>query len=163
MDNNKGFHTVRGYQLLEQNERLLTPAMEDYLEMIYRYSLKDGFIRINKLAELLNVKASSATKMVQKLGKLGMLNYERYGIIVLTDSGREIGEFLLDRHKTIEEFMRLLGCKDDVLVQTELIEHNINAGTVQKIKILNSFFACHKDIADKYRKYKKSVASSSRQ
>ena len=66
--NNKGFHTVRGYQLLEQNKRLLTSAMEDYLEMICRNSLQDGYIRINKLAELLNVKASSASKMVQKLG-----------------------------------------------------------------------------------------------
>jgi len=30
---NKGFHTVRGYQLMEQDHRLLTSAMEDYLEM----------------------------------------------------------------------------------------------------------------------------------
>ena len=158
---NKGFHTVRGYQLLEQNKRLLTPAMEDYLEMIYRNSLKDGYIRINRLAELLNVKASSATKMVQKLGELGMLNYEKYGIIILSESGKEIGEFLLDRHRTIEEFMRFLGCGDDVLVQTELIEHSINANTLQNIKILNNFFACNKEIADKYKEYKRIVTSSS--
>ncbi|MGE5613294.1 MAG: metal-dependent transcriptional regulator [Bacillota bacterium] len=155
MEYNKGFHTVRGYQLLEQNKRLLTPAMEDYLEMICRYSLKDGFIRINRLAELLNVKASSATKMVQKLGKLGMLNYEKYGIVVLTESGKEIGEFLLDRHRTIEEFMRFLGCGDDVLVQTELIEHNMNPGTVKNIKILNCFFSCNKQLAVFFVEFKK--------
>ena len=33
---NNQFHTVRGYQLLEQNKSVLTSAMEDYLEMIYR-------------------------------------------------------------------------------------------------------------------------------
>jgi DtxR family Mn-dependent transcriptional regulator len=162
MDDN-GFHTVRGYQLLEQNKRLLTSAMEDYLEMIYRNSLKDGYIRINRLAELLNVKASSASKMVQKLGELGMLKYEKYGIIILSESGKEIGEFLLDRHRTIEEFMRFLGCGDDVLVQTELIEHSINANTLQNIKILNNFFACNKEIADKYKEYKRIVTSSSSQ
>lgn len=148
---NKEFHTVRGYQLLEQNKKLLTSAMEDYLEMIYRNILQDGYIRINKLAELLNVKASSASKMVQKLGKLGLLNYEKYGIIILSDNGKEIGEFLLERHRIIEDFLRFLGCGEDVLVQTELIEHNINISTVENIKILNSFFACNKDITDKYK------------
>ena len=153
----KDFHTVRGYQLLQQNQKLLTPAMEDYLEMIYRNSLQEGYLRINKLAELLNVKASSASKMVQKLGELGLLNYEKYGIIVLSDSGREIGDFLLERHKIIEDFLKLLGCGEDVLVQTELIEHNINSSTVKNLKILNDFFESNKEIADKYREYRESV------
>ena len=34
------FHTVRGYQLIKQNESRLTPALEDYLEMTYRLCLK---------------------------------------------------------------------------------------------------------------------------
>jgi len=154
----KDFHTVRGYQLLQQNKKQLTPAMEDYLEMIYRNSLLEGYLRINKLAELLNVKASSASKMVQKLGELGLLNYEKYGIIVLSDSGREIGDFLLERHQIIEDFLKLLGCGEDVLVQTELIEHNINSSTVRNLKILNDFFENNKDIADKYREYRESVS-----
>ncbi|MEG6614323.1 iron dependent repressor, metal binding and dimerization domain protein [Pseudoclostridium thermosuccinogenes] len=157
---NREFHTVRGYQLLLQNKEQLTPALEDYLEMIYRSSLENGYLRINKLAELLNVKASSASKMVKKLGDLGLLNYEKYGIIILSDSGREIGKFLLERHSTIEEFLRFIGCEEDVLVQTELIEHSINSSTLENIKILNSFFADNKEIADKFREYKNSMASS---
>ncbi|AUS97009.1 DtxR family transcriptional regulator [Clostridium thermosuccinogenes] len=157
---NREFHTVRGYQLLLQNNEQLTPALEDYLEMIYRSSLENGYLRINKLAELLNVKASSASKMVKKLGDLGLLNYEKYGIIVLSDSGREIGKFLLERHSTIEEFLRFIGCEEDVLVQTELIEHSINSSTLENIKILNSFFADNKEITDKFREYKNSMASS---
>ena len=70
---NKDFHTVRGYQLIDQNKKLLTSAMEDYLEMICRSVEKEGYLRINKLAGLLNVKASSASKMVQKLGAMGLL------------------------------------------------------------------------------------------
>lgn len=153
MDNNE-FRTVRGYQLLEQNKRSMTPAMEDYLEMICRNSLQEGFLRINKLAELLNVKASSASKMVQKLGEMGLLNYEKYGIIILSDAGKELGKFLLERHRIIEEFLRLLGCGEDVLLQTELIEHNINASTVENLKILNDFFAAHKEIRDHFNQYK---------
>jgi len=59
---NSEFHTVRGYQLIEQEKKLLTSAMEDYLEMIFRNIKKEGYMRINTLAEMLNVRPSSATK-----------------------------------------------------------------------------------------------------
>ena len=153
------FRTVRGYQLLEQHKRKLTPSMEDYLEMICRNSLQDGYLRINQLAELLNVKASSASKMVQKLGELGLLNYEKYGLIILSQVGREVGEFLLERHRIIEDFLGFLGAEEDVLRQTELIEHDINADTVENIKILTDFFAAHKEIRASFNAYRKSIKS----
>ncbi len=153
---NNEFYTVRGYQLLEQNKRKLTSAMEDYLEMIYRNSLKEGYIRINTLAELLNVKAASASRMVQKLGALGLLIYKKYGIIVLSESGKEIGAYLLERHHISENFLKLLGCEeDDLLQQAELMEHSLNPKTVHKMNILNIFFSDHEDILEKLREYQK--------
>ena len=158
MEELEKFHTVRGYQLLEQNKKLLTPAMEDYLEMIYRNSLVEGYMRINMLSELLNVQASSTTKMVQKLTGLGLLDYKRYGIIFLTENGREIGKFLLERHNVIEVFLKHLGVEDSVLLETELIEHNITAGTFQKISYLNKFFETYPDIMHKFEQFKQSLA-----
>ena len=141
MEESSKFHTVRGYQLLEQNKRLLTSAMEDYLEMVYRNSLAEGYMRINTLSELLNVAAPSATKMVQKLTALGMLYYKKYGIIFLTENGSEIGKYLLQRHNIIEEFLKNIGVKEDVLTETELMEHTISAATLQKITVFNKFLA----------------------
>lgn len=147
------FHTVRGYQLLEQNKKLLTPAMEDYLEMIYRSSLVEGYMRINTLSELLNVAAPSATKMVQKLSVLGLLDYKKYGIIFLTENGKEIGKYLLQRHNIIELFLKNLGVKVDILIETELIEHTISAATLQKINIYNKFLEQNPDIIIKYEQF----------
>ncbi len=150
MEEASKFHTVRGYQLLQQNKKLLTSAMEDYLEMIYRNSLVEGYMRINTLSELLNVAAPSATKMVQKLNKAGLLDYKKYGIIFLTENGREIGKFLLQRHNTIDAFLKNLGVKEDLLTETELIEHNITASTLHKISIYNKFLEQNPDIIQKY-------------
>jgi DtxR family transcriptional regulator, Mn-dependent transcriptional regulator len=147
------FHTVRGYQLLEQNKKLLTSAMEDYLEMIYRNSLVEGYMRINTLSELLNVAAPSATKMVQKLSNLGLLDYKKYGIIFLTENGREMGKFLLQRHNIIEIFLKNLGVKENTLIETELIEHNITATTLHKINIFNKFLEQNPDIIQKYEQF----------
>lgn len=150
----KNFHTVRGYQLLDQHRKLLTPALEDYLEMIYRNSLEEEYIRVNKLAELLNVKASSASKMVQKLALLKLVHYEKYGIIMLSEDGKMMGSFLYQRHKIIESFLEFVG-GEDILYQTELIEHNINNYTLKKIEILNQFFNEHNDIKERFLIFKK--------
>lgn len=144
------FHTVRGYQLLMQNKNLLTSAMEDYLEMIYRNSLVEGYMRINTISELLNVAAPSATKMVQKLSKMGLLEYKKYGIIFLTDNGRELGRFLLERHNIIENFLKNLGSDEDVLVETELVEHSISAATLSKLNMFNKFLLLNPDLVQKF-------------
>lgn len=157
MDKEQKFHTVRGYQILEQDRKLLTSAMEDYLEMIYRHSLIEGYMRINTLSELLNVRAPSATKMVQKLTQLGLLDYKKYGIIFLTDKGKEIGDFLLKRHNTIEQFLKNLGVTDNLLTETELMEHTISSTTLNNIQIFNEFFASNPRIAQSFLRFLSSV------
>ena len=67
------FHTVRGYQLRQQKEGRLTPALEDYLEMVYRLCREENYTRINKLSESLHVRPSSASKMTAKLVEAGYL------------------------------------------------------------------------------------------
>lgn len=158
MQNNE-FHTVRGYQLLEQEKKLLTPAMEDYLEMIYRNVREEGYMRINTLSELLNVKPSSATKMVQKLTEMGFLDYKKYGIIFLTESGKALGEFLLDRHNIIEKFLKSIGVSENLLIETELIEHNVSANTLKRIAQFNRFIEKHPEVVRKFEEFKAAECS----
>ncbi|MFL0194506.1 metal-dependent transcriptional regulator [Clostridium sp. WILCCON 0269] len=157
MNNNQSFHTVRGYEILEKAKKNLTHSMEDYLEMIYRCHLKEGYARINNLSELLNVKASSATKMVQKLTKSGFINYEKYGIIQLTEEGITIGKFLLNRHIIIEQFLNIIGVQKDILINVELMEHNITPDALTKIETLNNFFTDNSDILKKFVHYQEST------
>ena len=154
MDNK--FRTVRGYELKMTNKANLTPALEDYLEMIYRSTLVEPYIRINTLAKLLNVRDSSASKMVKRLWESGLVNYEKYGIVTLTESGRKEGEYLLNRHNIIEQFLYLMGC-NDTLVQTELIEHYMSMDTVRNIEILYNFFYDNQDILRKYVEYREEL------
>lgn len=154
MDKGDEFYTVRGYQLLNQGDRLLTSGMEDYLEMIYREIEKEGYMRINILSERLNVKPSSATNMVQKLAKLGLLDYRKYGIIFLTEEGKKYGKFLLERHNIIEKFLNYLGNTGNLLTETELIEHNISDSTMKNIDLLNRFFETNSEILDGFKSFK---------
>lgn len=133
------FRTVRGYQQLSREGGQLTPALEDYLEMVYRSCGVSHYTRVGKIAELLNVTPSSASKMIFKLANLGFLEYEQREIIFLTDKGREIGAFLLDRHNVVDRFLQMIGVADS-LEETELIEHTLTASTVGRLKLLVDFF-----------------------
>ncbi len=109
--------------------------MEDYLEMTYRLCSENDYARVGQLAKLLNVKASSVSKMIVKLSQLGYIKSDRYESIKLTDTGTDLGRYLLKRHETIECFLEMLR-SPDALEETELIEHSLGAETVSSLSLL---------------------------
>jgi len=131
---NNRFYTLKGYALLEGNA--ITSSMEDYLEMIYRIHSMGEAVRIGALADNLNVKPSSASKMVDNLKKQGLVSSEKYGYIRLTDTGSKLGEYLVFRHDTLHNFLCYINNSKNELEQVEKIEHFINAETVENIKRL---------------------------
>jgi Mn-dependent DtxR family transcriptional regulator len=151
------FYTIRGYERLRQDDKSVTPTMEDYLEMIYRLSKDRGFTRIGDLAGALHVQPPSASKMVQKLAEVSFLNYEKYGVIELTAQGRELGEHLVKRHETIERFLRFIGADRSVLEETEKIEHNLSTETVKQIMLMVQFMEQNQQLMEAFTAYKKSL------
>ncbi|WP_026486525.1 transcriptional regulator MntR [Caldanaerobius polysaccharolyticus] len=147
------FYTFREYMKREENT--LTASMEDYLEMIYRLCAHTPYTRINELAAALNVQPPSATKMVQKLSDLNLIDYRKYGIITLTEKGQQIGKALLKRHEIIKEFLSLIGITDSILEETEKIEHTISDETLKKLNELVSFFKSNPHIIAMFHNYKK--------
>lgn len=155
MDNkdSNDFYTFSEY--MKRDSQILTASMEDYLEMIYRLSLDTGFTRIHELSNALNVQPPSATKMVQRLAKLKLLKYEKYGVIMLENEGKIMGETLLRRHKTIESLMKILGIKEeDILEETEKIEHTISSKTVECIITYLEFLNQNPDVSERFMKHK---------
>lgn len=150
---NQDFYTFNGY--IKKDDKILTASMEDYVEMIYRLSIDKGFTRINDLANALNVQPPSATKMVQKLSELKLANYEKYGLVLLTEFGNKLGKALLERHNVVEKLLRLLGVSNSVLEETERIEHSINEETLKCIHEFLNFVEGDSDIKNKFENYKK--------
>lgn len=150
------FYTFNEYMKKEDN--LLTASMEDYLEMIYRLSLNTGYTRIHELSDAINVKPPSATKMVQKLAELKLLKYERYGILILENAGKRLGETLLNRHNVIESFLMIIDVQEaDVLEETEKIEHTINKKTTKCFQDFVEFIKDNPEIVTDFKAYRKTV------
>lgn len=126
------FYTLQGYRL--RNKSNLTESMEDYLEMIYRLSLSSGITTIKSIAESLNVKPSSVSKMCSRLKEKSFIHFERYGNISLTDEGRVIGSYLLWRHQLLESLLKQINQDSFKLEQVEKIEHFIDLNTLNNIE-----------------------------
>lgn len=154
--NKNDFYTFNEYMKKEDNS--LTASMEDYLEMIYRLSLKTGFTRIHELSDALNVQPPSATKMVQKLAELKLLKYEKYGVLILKENGKAIGKQLLNRHNIIEGLLAILNVSEsNLLEETEKIEHTISPETTECFQDFVEFIKGNPEIAARFKEYRLAV------
>ena len=149
---NRDFYTFREY--MNKIDTLLTASMEDYLEMIYRLSCENGYTRVHELASALNVQPPAATRMVQKLSDMRLVRYKKYDILALEELGKEMGSFLLMRHNAIEGFLRILGInEDDILKETEKIEHTISNDTLHYFSSFTEFCKNRPSFLEAYHKY----------
>lgn len=134
-----------------------TPTMEDYLERIVDLIDEKGYARVSDIAEALEVHPSTVTRMIQRLDEHRFIDYERYRGLVLTEKGEKLGRAVRDRHRALEEFLRLLGVEDEEVVQrdTEGIEHHVSPSTLHALTELVVFFQTHPEAAKAYEDFKR--------
>jgi DtxR family Mn-dependent transcriptional regulator len=103
----------------------LTEPVEDYLKAIYAIGKGWGPAATNEIAQRLALAPASVSGMVRRLADQGLLAYERYHGVKLTDSGRRAALRTLRRHRVIEAYLsRALGYPwDRVHDEAERLEH----------------------------------------
>jgi Mn-dependent DtxR family transcriptional regulator len=138
-------------------------SAEDYLERIHALIEEKGYARMIDIASSLQVKQASVTVMVQKLGEMGYLNYEKYRGLMLTDKGRAVACTIQRRHETLSRFFSLLGIPSDTQQQDiEGIEHHLSTETVETLSNLADFFERNPAILRKFLESQKGCAPTRR-
>lgn len=112
-----------------------TPAVEDYLKAIYQLAEGDAAVGTSAIAERLGVAPGSVTGMLKRLGKLSLVEHERYQGARLTETGRREAIRMIRRHRVLELFMvEILGYTwDQVHVEAERLEHAVSDGLVDRM------------------------------
>ena len=103
----------------------LTAPVEDYLKAIYAIETGTGSAATNDIAQRLDLTPASVSGMVRRLADQGLLAYERYHGVKLTESGRRAALRTLRRHRVIEAYLaQALGYPwDRVHEEAERLEH----------------------------------------
>lgn len=110
-------------------------SIEDYLKVIYKIQEQSPWVTTSALAERLGHAPSSITNMVQKLQKLGYLDYTPYYGFKLTEKGRRVALGILRHHRLLELFLvKILGYSwDRVHQEAERLEHAVSEEFVERV------------------------------
>ena len=82
----------------------LSASMENYLETIFLLVRDYTVARSKDIADRLKVKRSSVTGALQTLKERGLVNYEPYGYVTLTETGTAVASKVLRRHEALRDF-----------------------------------------------------------
>ena len=119
---------------------MLSPAVEDYLKTIFK--LQDGDpVSTSAIAANMDISAASVTGMAKRLSKMGLVSYESYRGVVLTDSGRKVALEIIRHHRLLELYLKevLDYSWEQLHDEAEHLEHHISEEFESKIEELLGF------------------------
>lgn len=113
----------------------LTPTRENYLRALYQLARSGGGVRLTDLARMQGVRLPTARHAVDCLRDAGLVLQESYGLISLTESGRQRGKQLCERFELTRKFLiEVLGIGEGTAEREAcLMEHHLDADTLDRI------------------------------
>jgi DtxR family Mn-dependent transcriptional regulator len=118
---------------------LPSSTVENYLKAIYlgvsATSQPSGLLPMGQLAAALGVAPGTATTMVKTLADSGLVRYEPYAGVALTQAGEKLAALVVRRHRVIELFLvQVMGYRwDEVHEEAEQLEHAVSDRLIDRM------------------------------
>lgn len=93
---------------------MISKSLEEYLKTMYILDKQNGRVRVTDIAEKMNCSKASVNKAVHNLKNNGLLHYETYGTIELTQNGENLAKKILEAYDIVYLFL-----KDVLNLETE--------------------------------------------
>jgi DtxR family Mn-dependent transcriptional regulator len=120
-----------------------TSTVEDYLKYILLEQQRDpeALVSMGRISAALSVAPGTVTAMVKTLADSGLLTYEPYSGVRLTDPGRQLALRVLRRHRLIELFLvQVMGMDwSEVHSEAEELEHAVSDRLVERMDEMLGF------------------------
>lgn len=120
----------------------LSASLENYLETIYLLIEENKVARSKDIADRLKINRSSVTGGLQALRSRGLINYEPYEFVTLTEEGRQIAANVLHRHNILKEFFtEVLSIDEEEADETACrMEHGISKNIINRLMDFANYF-----------------------
>lgn len=110
-------------------------SAENYLETILMLSKKQSYVRSIDIANELNFSKPSVSVAMKNLRSNGHILVDNAGHITLTESGLNIAESILERHRVLSHMLIMLGVDPEIASEDACrIEHVISKESFDAIK-----------------------------
>ncbi|MBN2715682.1 MAG: metal-dependent transcriptional regulator [Deltaproteobacteria bacterium] len=119
----------------------LSASLENYIATIHKLSQTHGTIRVKDIAAMRQVKPGSVSPAMQRLSRLGLIDYTRRESISLTVRGRAIAETLIRRQRLLTDFFEEILKIPSAAAQTqaEAVAHCLTAQSTARLEGLIRF------------------------
>jgi len=113
----------------------LSASLEDYIEAISHIVDEKKVARGKDIAERLKVSRASVTEALRTLSRKGLVNYEPYEVITLTDTGKLAAGDVIRRHEALRDFFVKVLAIDDAIAEESAcrIEHAAPPEVIDKL------------------------------
>lgn len=113
---------------------MLSQAVQDYMKTIYKLET-DGLVSTTSIAKELDISGASVTGMLKRLATMGLVDYNSYKGVRLTNSGKKIALEIIRHHRLLELYLKeILGFSlEKVHDEACRLEHHISEEFVDKI------------------------------
>ena len=91
---------------MPEDEKQLSPALENYLAIIFRQEFAAGACRPSDIADAAGVAPPSVTNALRELAKRGYVTYAPYSLVNLTEKGLRAGQELAHRNMVLKDFFQ---------------------------------------------------------
>jgi DtxR family Mn-dependent transcriptional regulator len=118
----------------------ITPAIEDYLKVIYELTGHHGRASTTQIAEALDIKPASVTGMIKKLAATTppLVDYKKHHGVTLTPDGKRAALEVTRHHRLLEQFLHeAMGFPwDEVHEEAHRLEHVISKNFVERMAVV---------------------------
>jgi DtxR family transcriptional regulator, Mn-dependent transcriptional regulator len=120
----------------------LTQAEENYLKTIYKLAEAEAkAVNTNAIAAQMNTAAASVTDMLKRLADKGLIHYEKYRGVTLSENGGRLATKLVRKHRLWEVFLVewLHFAWDEVHDLAEQLEHIQSDELIHRLDIFLNY------------------------
>jgi DtxR family Mn-dependent transcriptional regulator len=123
----------------------LSESLQSYLEVILALEELQKVARAKDIADSLKLQRGSVTGALKSLEEKGLIHYQPYSFITLTESGKKVAEEIARRHRVLKDFLLNVLQIDEPTAETTAcrMEHVIDPTTVDRLVCFIEFIhAC---------------------
>jgi DtxR family Mn-dependent transcriptional regulator len=141
----------------------LSESLEDYLEIIFELTQKQGAARVRDIAKAKKVQMSSVISALKRLDREGLITYEAREFARLTSQGDILAKSLLKRHYFLTAFLVDVLKVDPKTAARDAcsMEHALSQKTMSRLYEFSEFLDTGKDgVKDILKTFHKDKAKS---
>ena len=115
---------------------MITSSLEEYLKTIYILKNTEGQVRVTDISKRLNCSKPSVNRALNCLKEEGLISYEAYGDIDITEEGISIAKSAIKRYDILKLFLVDILGVDEMVAQEEAtkMKHSISEDTIKKLE-----------------------------